>query len=149
MNSNAEELYLSVSEEKDLYNYSEWVAILLQDYEPYRYQDKYDKLVNQYQKDVLFQQMIWIVLKLDKNKNTFDDLIAAAIPGAKTKGYEAPIERFPKQQLIVSKKILKLKRKLQNYNVQFDFEDEYPLPAFSKGLVFKFEPNTILELILQ
>lgn len=29
MNSNEDDLYLSVSEEKDLYNYSEWVAILL------------------------------------------------------------------------------------------------------------------------
>lgn len=37
---------------------------------------------------------------------------------------------------------------MQNYNVQLDFEDDYPLPEFTNDLEFKFNVNTILELIL-
>ena len=67
--------------------------------------------------------MVWVVLKMDKSKNTFDELIRAAIPGAKIGKLEAPIEKAVRQPNVISKKIMKLKRKLVSFNVKFDFED--------------------------
>lgn len=75
-----DDIHLSVSEEEEpqpnakLF-YSEFVAMLMQEYDSASHDELLRKFNTKYQRDPLFAQLVWSVCKLDKAKHSYDTLI--------------------------------------------------------------------------